>query len=134
MHSRVRGTANAGAIRNYVERGIRVCDAWKRFDRFLVDMGPKPPGTWLDRIDNDGDYGPGNCRWATPTQQQRNRRSNRILEFMGEAHCIAEWGDRMGINRKSIEARLRNGWSVERTLTTPTRPQRSKEEIAWHPQ
>lgn len=65
----------------YHERGIGVCSRWREsFESFLADMGQKPEGLSLDRTDNDGNYEPGNCRWATPSEQMRNRRSVTVLE------------------------------------------------------
>jgi hypothetical protein len=106
---------------NYGGRGIRVCDRWlNSFEAFLADMGERPSGMTLDRIDGDGDYCKENCRWATPLQQNRNRRSNVILEFQGDAGPISYWAEKVGLERKTLEYRIRVGWDVERALTTPS--------------
>ena len=117
-----RGSGNGTAITraSYRDRGIVVCARWRLFDHFLDDMGCRPEGTSLDRIDNDGDYEPGNCRWATATQQARNKRNNRHITHGGETLTCSGWEERTGIKSATIRARLDAGWSAAKTLATPT--------------
>lgn len=105
----------------YGGRGIRVCERWREsFAAFLEDMGPRPsPDHQIDRIDNDGNYEPGNCRWVTRIQQSRNKSTNHIIEFRGRSMCLAEWAEVVGIPRGTLEARIYAGWSPERALTEP---------------
>lgn len=100
-----------------------MCDRWKSsFQNFLEDMGPRPsPQHSLDRIDNNGNYEPGNCRWATPTEQIVNRTTTVLVEYKGETHCVAHWADTKGIPRSTLANRLNNGWGVEEALTEPVR-------------
>lgn len=108
------------AYARYGGRGIRVCTEWHEFENFLRDMGEKPEGLTLDRIDNDSDYYLKNCHWATYTEQNRNRRNSYVIEFNGKARCLAEWAERIGMAYGTLRTRLDDGWTVERALTTPT--------------
>lgn len=107
---------------NYGGRGITICDRWESYALFLEDMGRKPSSFHtLDRIDNDGPYSKENCRWATRSRQQRNRRVNKILRFRGKSMCLADWADHLGMSQATLGNRLLAGWSIERALTTPVR-------------
>jgi hypothetical protein len=105
---------------NYGGRGISVCERWReRFEHFFADMGMRPgPEYSLDRIDNDGNYEPGNVRWATQKEQGNNRRRNHLVTWGQSTHTIAEWEEITGINRDTIWSRLfKQGWSPERALS-----------------
>ncbi|MDO8632353.1 MAG: hypothetical protein Q7R41_17865 [Phycisphaerales bacterium] len=112
------------SFKDYGGRGIYVCDRWLHdFPAFLADMGKRPSVNHsIDRFpNNDGPYAPDNCRWATVITQRRNRPDNRILNFQGQTLTLSAWADRLHIAGNTLVRRLKMGWSVERTLTTPTR-------------
>jgi hypothetical protein len=115
------GNQNDQKYPEYGGRGISVCERWKVFQNFLDDMGEKPDGMTIDRIDVNGNYEPGNCRWATPIEQARNKRNNVLLTFRGETCCLAEWAERTGLTYRTICARHKSGWPVAKLLTTPSR-------------
>jgi hypothetical protein len=112
---------NEPAYPRYGGRGIKICERWSDFANFYADMGPRPAGMELDRIDNNGPYSPENCRWATPTQQSNNRRSNRLIDHNGRTLTIMQWSRETGIDRRTITQRLGNGWPVALALTTPAK-------------
>lgn len=94
--------------RNYKDRGIGVCDRWKEsFNSFFEDMGERPKWKTLDRINNDGNYEPSNCKWSTRSEQQRNRRSNKIFMHNGEEKCLTEWCEILGLSNKKVWNKLR---------------------------
>ena len=116
MRARCESRSNP-AYYDYGWRGIRVCERWQVFENFLADMGPRPQGATLDRINNDGNYEPGNCRWTGRREQANNRRSNRIIECFGERLTLSQWAERTGIKSSTIRERLdRCGWPIERAL------------------
>jgi hypothetical protein len=121
IHSRCRGY-NLKDIPCYVDTGITVCERWSGpdgFVNFLEDMGERPEGTQIDRINNSKGYSPENCRWVTSKENNRNRRSNRKITFNGKSQCISEWSEETGLSKGVIKSRLDNAWSIELALTTP---------------
>lgn len=105
----------------YGGRGITVCQRWRdSLLAFLEDMGPRPPGGSIERIDNDGPYSPENCRWATQKEQSRNKRSTVRLTFNGKTQSAADWSDETGIPARLIVQRVHKlNWTAEKALTTP---------------
>lgn len=101
-------------------RGIRVCERWNDFAAFLADMGERPSlAHSIDRIDPDGDYEPGNCRWATHAQQANNKRNNVYVEHNGERRTVAEWSALLGVSSHRLAYRLRAGWDFSRAVSQP---------------
>jgi hypothetical protein len=101
-----------------------VCERWRNLSNFVADMGARPsPQHSIDRYpDKNGDYEPGNVRWATPTEQANNTRSNRLLTAFGKTQTVAEWGRETGLGHDIIEQRVRTlRWSSEKAITTPRR-------------
>lgn len=109
----------------YGGRGITVCDRWRdSFENFLEDMGEKPEGMSIDRINNNSCYCPENTRWATPTEQQRNRNCNKMLTFNGKTQTLAGWAEELNIKYPTLASRIRSGWPLEKALDSYVRPRR----------
>jgi hypothetical protein len=111
---------------NYGGRGITVDSRWLDFMAFLEDMGEAPDGMSIDRIDNNAGYCRQNCRWATVEQQANNRRTCVMLTFNGKTQSVAEWSREVGVERKTLEYRIRVGWNAADALTTKSLIPRKK--------
>lgn len=103
--------------KSYGGRGIELCKRWMGFDNFYRDMGERPDGLSLDRIDNNKGYSPSNCRWATASQQSRNTSRNINLTHMGKTMCLSDWSKYVGITKASLRKRLLSGKTVEMALS-----------------
>ncbi len=110
----------------YGGRGITICDRWlepegKGFINFIEDMGNRPSKEHsIERADNNGNYEPGNCKWATRKEQCRNRTTSHYIEYNGQVKTIAEWSEITEVKQLTLLARIRKGWSIEKALTTKT--------------
>ena len=103
----------------YGGRGITVCEKWKDFLSFLKDMGLSPERHSLDRINNDGNYEPSNCRWASSGEHANNRRTVRKIAYNGKLYSLAEISHFHGIAPNTVNERLKRGWSLEDAVTKP---------------
>ena len=120
MKTRCTNPSNA-SYKNYGAKGISYCERWELFANFLEDMGVRPDGMTLDRIDRTKDYAPENCQWATKKHQSQDRSVTVWLDHEGRRQCLTDWATETGIGLTTIKYRLDNGWSVERALTTRPR-------------
>lgn len=131
MKSRCRNP-NREAYANYGGRGITMCAEWEKFENFYRDMGPRPEGMSLDRIDNNLGYTPANCRWADRRTQSRNRRA-KLVEVDGVAKPLWQWSEQTGISISTLWARIESrGWSADKAIKTPLQRQgRKKDPLAF---
>lgn len=101
---------------HYGGNGIVVCERWYKFANFLADMGEKPKGHSLDRVDYNGNYEPDNCRWATVKEQARNKRTNRLITLNGITRTMGEWVEILGVPQSTISYRVQHNYSDEQAL------------------
>jgi hypothetical protein len=121
MKSRCNNPADP-SFPDYGGRGICVTSEWDEFSQFLVDMGDRPRGMTLDRIDVNRDYEPENCRWSGPKAQGRNKRTNRIVQFLGKQMTLVELAEATGVPYQRLHERIvRRGWDVPRAVAEPAR-------------
>jgi len=109
---------------DYGGRGITVCERWQTFENFYADMGESPKDMTLDRKDNSKNYCESNCQWASYTEQNRNKRSNRLLTLLGESKCLAEWAEQYQIHPETLSSRIKLGWTLEEALNLVERGRR----------
>lgn len=103
----------------YGGRGITVCERWMEFDKFYEDMGDRPMGTTLDRINTNLGYFKENCRWSTRKEQMHNTRRNKWIEYGGLRLTISQWAIHLKYSRNALMTRLKSGWSMEKIVNTP---------------
>ena len=106
---------------NYGGRGITICERWNNFWNFYHDMGKRPEGYSIDRIDVNKIYSPENCRWATVEMQENNRTTTRFVTIGEETKSIKQWADVYDISAKTVRDRIYRGWDAIKAITTPAR-------------
>lgn len=119
MNTRCKNPSNHNYSK-YGGRGIKVCSRWSNsFENFYKDMGDRPDGTSLDRINNDGNYCKSNCRWSSPKEQSNNRRSNRLITWQNITLTLKQWTETLEVPLSRIAYRLDHVWTVEDALFEP---------------
>ncbi len=123
MHARCYNPKNK-KFNSYGARGIRVCERWNRsnphgLENFLSDLGPRPPKHTIERIDNNGNYEPLNCRWATRKEQCNNTRTNHRIEINGVSKTISQWAREASVSRRAVGMRIKQGWPVRAAIFAP---------------
>lgn len=108
---------NRPDYKNYAGRGISFCNEWDSFSSFLNDMGKRPEGTTLERVDNNKGYSKDNCIWANRKIQERNKRTNRVFSIDGKLMTVAEISEKYGINYYTLYGRISRGWDVLKAIT-----------------
>jgi len=123
---------NRPDFEHYGGRGISVCQRWRdSFEDFLADMGDRPfPRATLERINVNGNYEPGNVRWATQKEQTRNKRNNRLVTISGVTKTVAEWAEESGVSQKLLLQRINNGWPLEEAISPRRRNKWSRRKKA----
>ena len=104
---------------DYGGRGITICERWMLFENFYADMGERPEGTTLDRVDNSKGYSPDNCNWSSRHAQDRNRRDNIVLTYNGTTMILADWAKHLGVSFMMLKHRYSKGYSTEQILFMP---------------
>lgn len=124
MHTRCSNKAHRNWP-NYGGRGIKVCPRWSDYRAFVADMGKRPSKEFsIERRDVNGDYEPGNCKWATRAEQDRNKRSSVFVTYQGKRILLIDLVKELGLSRNIVYQRLKLGWPLENALALPLRPKR----------
>lgn len=114
---------NTDCFNRYGGRGISVCSQWHSFEKFYADMGDRPKGMTLERIDNNGPYSKENCKWATFKEQARNTRRTHLIEHNGKKQCLKDWAHEVGLAYNTLRKRfVIYNWPFEKAIATPARP------------
>lgn len=124
---RLRARCDDPTNKHYGGKGITYCERWKDFSNFLADMGERPEGMTLDRIDTTGNYEPNNCRWVTYAEQAQNKTNNRLVEYEGNLVCVTELCRRLGVPSSLVFKRLYSGWDLHKALTKPSQKRKTND-------